>query len=334
MESKCSEVQTNEIHATSDVPIDHPQNLPAVSQSNEQHQQGLGIDQASMTADNLQGTAPPHLAVLDEIQGLKEQIRQLQMRTGAASLDSQEAKAQVAPEQYETIQRMKECLRSHSHEWDFRDGLESYSTVASIERAMHDIDNRERAKNFAGAHLLIGQPSTADDFLRDIYYSDEDIEEEDDEEERQLRERLMVKRREYLKSTEVKIETITEGLTKIRLAKKLRKKKKAAELERAAEMRAAEMRAAIVQEQGASNEPSSPSGEGQGISTVKPETLRYALAKVNAVDWSSFTTLAAMKESDSCVIDVLIGEPITEVFAGQSNWTNNWNNPARTAPQP
>lgn len=323
MESKCSEVQINEIHTTSDAPIDHSQILPAVSQSNEQHQQGLGIDQASMTVDNLQGTALPHLPELDEIQGLKEQIRHLQMRTGAASLDSQEAKAQVAPEQYETIQRMKECLRNHSHEWDFRDGLESYSTVDAIENAISHIENRELFRETGSSYIMRGNNSTADHFLSRVYYSDNEEDDDNDEEEERLREKLMVKRREHLKAMALNVETITEGLMKIRLTKKLRKKKKAVELETAAEMKAAEMRAAIVQQQGASNEPSSP-----------PEILQYALAKVNAVDWSSFRTLGYMKESDSCVIDVLIGEPVTEVFAGQSNWTNNWNNPTRTAPQP
>ncbi|KAM0478989.1 hypothetical protein ACHAPX_004967 [Trichoderma viride] len=326
---------TNEIHTTSDATIDRSHKLPAVSQSNEQRQQGFGIDQASMTADNHQGTTPPHLAVLDEVQSLKEQIRHLQMRTGAALLDSQEAETQVAPEQYETIQRMKECLRNHSHEWDFGDSSESYSTVDAIENAILDIEKRDHYRDYASSYLARGDTKRADLYLSRIYYSDnedDDDDDDNDEEEQRLHEKLMVKRREHLKAMTMNVETITDGLMKIRLAKKLRKKKKkAAELERAAEMRAA-----IVQEQGASNEPSIPSGKAQGsFSTLKPDILQYALAKVNAVDWSSFRTLASKKESDSCVIDVLIGEPIPEeVFAGQFNGINSWNNPVRTAPQP
>ncbi|PON27686.1 hypothetical protein TGAM01_v203453 [Trichoderma gamsii] len=324
MEPKCTGVSINEIHTTSDATDNLSQKSPAASQSHEHHQQNLDVEQASMPAGDLQSTAPPRLTVLDEIQVLKEQIRHLQIQTKAAPLNSQEAQLQAVSEQNETIQHMKECLRNHSHEWDFRDGLESYSTTDAIERALGRIANREQDKNMAGAYFLIGEAKMADSFLHRFYDSDND-DDDDNYEERQLREQLMVKRREFLKSMELKIETITEGLMRIRLTKKLRKQQKAAELERVAEMRAAEMReaemrAAEVLEQGARNEPSSlPDIKQEDFPILKPEAYQYALAKVNPIDWSSFKALGSMTESDSCVIDVLIGEPLVteEVSADQ-----------------
>ncbi|PNP39677.1 hypothetical protein TGAMA5MH_08348 [Trichoderma gamsii] len=346
MDPKCTGVSINEIHTTSDATDDLSQKSPAASQSHEHHQQNLDVEQASMLAGDLQSTTPPRLTVLDEIQVLKEQIRHLQIQTKAAPLNSQEAQLQAVSEQNETIQRMKECLRNHSHEWDFRDGLESYSTTDAIERALHRSANREQDKNMAGAYFLIGEAKMADSFLHRFYDSDND-DDDDNYEERQLREQLMVKRREFLKSMELKIETITEGLMRIRLTKKLRKQQKAAELERVAEMRAAEMkaaemreaemRAAEVLEQGARNEPSSlPDIEQEDFPILKPEAYQYALAKVNPIDWSSFKTLGSMTESDSCVIDVLIGEPLVteEVSAGHLSWAHDRNSRTRTAPQP
>lgn len=290
-------------------------------QQSQLHQQNSNIAEVATSADIV--PIDSNSTILDEIRDLREQIQRVKIQTSIGSSNAKEDILQCSPDESDKLQRIKNCLRKHWHEWDDRDGLEAFSSENSLQQAIDHLQFSSAAKARASAHIARGSKKKAARLLNNLTESDdEDDEDDSDGEEQYLRQQLMLKRREHMRSMELNVESITEEMVRMRLRRRLRQQEKAAKLELEDEVRAAKQ-----QEQHKNDSMST--ADGGGIS-ADPEPIIYAAPKAKLVDWNSFKDLRRVAESISCVVDVLVGEPVVE----KENREHSWKRRDRLAEKP
>ncbi|KAL7952745.1 hypothetical protein V8C34DRAFT_318782 [Trichoderma compactum] len=302
MQPDCDKGLTVDAQASPDISNDGHEDLHNDPRQSEPYQQLLITAEFAASTD----VAPiGHNSIIsEEIRGLREQIHLLQMK---ASVDSLNAKRKSRLSRSE-LRRIKDYLRKHRKEWDLEASLNEISLEPVIEHLQNSAENKEMASGY----LMFGDEDEAAEYLANITSDDED--DFSDEEQEELRRRLRIKRREHLKAMELGVESITEDLVMMRLRKMLQKQQMAAELKREAKLKAAEKR-----ERG--------NDRTTTTETREPETIAYAEPKANLVDWTLFKGLGRQTEGISCVLDVLVGEPVVE----KESWGYNWNRRDRPA---
>ncbi|PNP48560.1 hypothetical protein THARTR1_10321 [Trichoderma harzianum] len=315
MEPGYSSFLTRETNETRELPVER---------NNDEIQAHSTSAFVSASEGHSSAIIPSESTALNEVQQLKQQLEHLKMQmTTFISREPEKEPTKSGPEDVEMLQRVKECLRNHSDEWNSHDNLAEFSTESSLRTAVDALQRSIYYKSHASERLVLGY--THDTHIYEQYYDSSDDEIANDEQYRNIRDRLIAKRREYVRSVELNMEVISEELIKFRLAKKLRKK----ELER--EKKEAEQKEAekIAAEKRAAEEKAAASAANE--ETTSDETFEvpiFAQPTINTVDWNSFRKLRKVDESLACAIDVLVGEPVIEVEAPRDQygvWTNNWN---------
>jgi hypothetical protein len=340
MEPEYKESVSAKLHAATDVGNGHSDKVSAAFQNDEGREQSLENAQAGILANKHESIQPSH-ATVQEIHELREQIRSLQMQIAPGlSTQNQTQAPQISAEESEMLQRIEKCLREHSHEWNTQDVLETLTPdMDKIAIARDYLLRSQHIKSRALRYLSSGLSRdriNSDYWLSRLDSSGDSATGDDSGEDD--RNQLTAKRREFLKTMELNAEIMTERMVEIRLKRKIRRKEKAelrkrAELERAIEF--ARAQEAALAKEGQNDELSSSSDEEEPIpipNITIPQEPIYAKPKINVLDWSLFRDLGTMKESSSCVIDVLVGEPAVEEEVMRSDyWGYNWKTRARTA---